>query len=683
MSFLYPTFLYALAAIAIPIIIHLFNFRRHKTVLFSSVKFLRNIKKETKAKSQLKHFLILLARILAVAALVFAFARPYLPVAGNVDTSSEEIVAVYIDNSFSMDAENKFGNMFEVAKSKIPQITEAFRPDTRYLLATNDFENKHNQFVSRDQLMDFVAELQLSPEDRNINDVLTKLSDYAGRSENSKINRQRAFILSDFQKTSCNPDGFDNRDGNEVILVPLATQQTSNMYVDSCWFESPGRRFNRAEELFAKIVNNSEEVYTHTPIKLFINDSLKFLGSFTIKARSEEVVKLSYTNSYKGIVSGRIEISDYPVTYDNLLYFSYKVAQQLSILSISDKGENKFVKALFGDDDYFEISQNAGNNINFSRFPSYHLIIISNLKDISSGLVQEIEKYVANGGSVLFFPSLDGNIGSYNQLFEKLACNEILALDTHKTKVSRIDFENPVFDDAFRKRDPKIDLPEVFAHFLFENRTRTNEVAILTTIDGHSFLSRSVYGKGSLYVSAVPLDNESSDFARHPIFVPAVYNMAFHSQGNTNLFYSIGNLENVQLNIQESQESELLHITGLSGQFDFIPEKQGGHSSFGLNLTGDINKAGNYLVQSGSQAIAGFSVNYNRKESNLDFYSNSELKDIIESRGLLSFSILEGQQQQITQSIKEFNQGRQLWKLFLMLALVFILVEVLLIRWMK
>lgn len=683
MSFLYPTFLYALAAIAIPIIIHLFNFRRHKTVLFSSVKFLRNIKKETKAKSQLKHFLILLARILAVAALVFAFARPYLPVAGDVDSASEEIVSIYVDNSFSMDAENKFGNMFEVGKSKIPQITDAFRPDTRFLLSTNDFDNKHNQFVSRDQLMDFVSEIELSPSTRKLSEVLTRLSDFAGRNENNKIDRQRAFIISDFQKTSSDFDHIENHDGSEVILVPLATQQTTNMYVDSCWFESPGRKYNHAEELFAKIVNNSDEVYSNTPIKLFINDSLKFLGSFTIKAQSDEVVKLSYTNTHKGIVNGKIEISDYPVTYDNLFYFSYKVAQQLSILSISDKGENKFVKALFGDDDYFDISQNGGNNINFSLFPRYHLIIISSLKDISSGLVQEIEKYIANGGSVLFFPSVDGNLNSYNQLFAKMACNEILALDTNKTKVSRIDFDNPVFDDAFRKRDPEIDLPEVYAHFLFESRTRTNDEVILTTIDGHSFLSKTAYGKGSFYISAVPLDNESSDFARHPVFVPAVYNMAFNSQGNTNLYYTIGNLKNVQLNTQGIQENQLLHITDLSGQFDFIPEKQGGQSSSGINLAGDILEAGNYLIKSGDLSIMGLSVNYDRKESNLDYYTNKELKDLIETHSLSSFSILEGQQQQITESIKEFNQGRQLWKLFLIFALAFILLEVLLIRWMK
>ena len=79
MKFLYPQFLYALAVVAIPIILHLFNFKKFKTVYFSNVRFLKEVKQQTKAKSELKHILILLSRILALSSLVLAFAQPYVP----------------------------------------------------------------------------------------------------------------------------------------------------------------------------------------------------------------------------------------------------------------------------------------------------------------------------------------------------------------------------------------------------------------------------------------------------------------------------------------------------------------------------------------------------------------------------------------------------------------------------
>ena len=55
MKFLYPEFLWALSLIAIPIIIHLFNFRKFKKIYFSDISLLKEVKEETKSRSQLKH----------------------------------------------------------------------------------------------------------------------------------------------------------------------------------------------------------------------------------------------------------------------------------------------------------------------------------------------------------------------------------------------------------------------------------------------------------------------------------------------------------------------------------------------------------------------------------------------------------------------------------------------------
>ena len=75
-----PQILYALLALAIPIIIHLFNFRKHEKIYFSSIRFLEEIKTKNKKKRNLKNLLILLSRLLALAFLIIAFAKPYTPV---------------------------------------------------------------------------------------------------------------------------------------------------------------------------------------------------------------------------------------------------------------------------------------------------------------------------------------------------------------------------------------------------------------------------------------------------------------------------------------------------------------------------------------------------------------------------------------------------------------------------
>ncbi len=100
MKFLYPEFLYGLITLAIPVIIHLFNFRKSKKIYFSSTRFLQSVKKSTSKKLKLKHYLILASRMLFLTFLVFAFAQPYLP--GLDKNPQAESVYIYLDNSLSM-----------------------------------------------------------------------------------------------------------------------------------------------------------------------------------------------------------------------------------------------------------------------------------------------------------------------------------------------------------------------------------------------------------------------------------------------------------------------------------------------------------------------------------------------------------------------------------------------------
>ena len=118
-----PQLLYFLFAIAIPILIHLFNFRKHKTIYFSSIRFLKEIKEENKKKSKLKNILILLSRILAITFLVLAFSKPYIPIKNQQKT---ENIFIYIDNSLSMDADFGEGNLIEIAKEKARKIIQSY-----------------------------------------------------------------------------------------------------------------------------------------------------------------------------------------------------------------------------------------------------------------------------------------------------------------------------------------------------------------------------------------------------------------------------------------------------------------------------------------------------------------------------------------------------------------------------
>ena len=116
MKFVYPEFLWAFGVLIIPIIIHLFNFRKYKVLYFSSLKFIQFVDQQTRSTQKLKHLLVLIARILAFSFLVIAFAQPFIPAAKDNSKGGKPVIAIYIDNSFSMSMKGKEGELISEAR---------------------------------------------------------------------------------------------------------------------------------------------------------------------------------------------------------------------------------------------------------------------------------------------------------------------------------------------------------------------------------------------------------------------------------------------------------------------------------------------------------------------------------------------------------------------------------------
>ncbi|HCS21502.1 MAG TPA: hypothetical protein DIW47_13245, partial [Bacteroidetes bacterium] len=162
MKFLNPQFLWAFGVLAIPIIIHLFNFRRFKKVMFPNLRFLEEVQIQNKNKQQLKKWLVLAARLFALSFLVLAFAGPFIPGKDDKAAAAGNLLSVYIDNSFSMNAEGTEGELLEVAKNRARNLVAAYGETDRFQLLSNDFEGRHQRAVSKETFLQWVDELGYS-----------------------------------------------------------------------------------------------------------------------------------------------------------------------------------------------------------------------------------------------------------------------------------------------------------------------------------------------------------------------------------------------------------------------------------------------------------------------------------------------------------------------------------------
>ncbi|MDO9184539.1 MAG: BatA domain-containing protein [Bacteroidia bacterium] len=688
MSFTYPAFLFALSAIAIPIIIHLFNFRKFKTVYFSNIRFLKEVKEETQAKSKLKHLLVLAARILAISFLVFAFAQPFIPVENKKVVVGDKVVSIFVDNSFSMDAINVNGTLLDDAKKRASEIVSAYKPTDRFQLLTNDFEGKHQRLVNKEEFIELLDEVKISPASHSLSEIVTRQMDVL---QNKGNEIKVSFIVSDFQKSIVNIDKIKNDTAISFNFVPLIAVQKDNVYIDTCWFETPVRQFNQIEKLHVRIKNVSDKVLENNSIKLFINEIQKTPASFNIDKESETEIILSFSSKETGLQHCRIELNDYPVTFDDTFYFSFEVAKNIPVLCINSsttdiaRSESPYLNKLFGSDSLFVLKNSPENKLDYSSLSSNKLIVLNELKTITSGLAQELKRFMSNGGSVLVFPNPQSDLNSYREFLLAANANYYEALDTLNTKVDKVNLEHDIYKDVFDKKTfsaTNLNLPIVSKHYRISKTTKSNEEYLLRLQNDDVFLSKYDVDKGKLYLSSVSLQPDFSNFGKHSIFVPTLYKIGIYSQSTQPLFYTIGTDEVIEsANVLTGEN--VFHIRNLKSDFDIIPEHKVMDAKTEILVHNQITNAGNYNLFAGKDLISGLSFNFNRKESDLNCFTSDELKEQLVNKNFNNFNILETGTQDLKQSLMEIEQGKKLWKLCIILALLFLAVEGLLLRFMK
>jgi len=129
MTFLNPLLLVALPLIALPLLIHLVNQRRHRTIDWGAMQFLLTARKSSRGMARLRHLLIMAARMAVIGGLVFAISRPLATGwVGGLTSGKPETVIVLLDRSASMQQQqlNNANSKIKVGLEKITDMLEVY-----------------------------------------------------------------------------------------------------------------------------------------------------------------------------------------------------------------------------------------------------------------------------------------------------------------------------------------------------------------------------------------------------------------------------------------------------------------------------------------------------------------------------------------------------------------------------
>jgi len=674
MHFIHPAFLFALFTLAIPVVVHLFNFRHYQKVYFSNVQFLKQVKEEHSSRRNLRDRLILASRLLTLVFLVFAFARPYLPNQKAINPGKQQAVSIFVDNSYSMQTLNPEGSLLDEAKRKAKEIATAYSINDRFQLLTQDFEGKHQRLLNRNEFNDAVDAVKISTQSRTLQQIISRQQSLL---QNQPGSVQSAYLISDFQKSAAGKTVLKTDTGFNVNFIQLQANELPNVAIDSVWLISAVHRANETEKLVVKLHNYAGQDAQGVPLKLMVNDVQKALGSFSVKAHSIRQDTLIFSGLQPGWQQAEIQLQDNPVIFDNQFYFTFNVKAQMPVLLINGGKPNQYLQAAFAADDFFVPVTTNDGHINYAGLSNYPLVVLSDIKNISTGLAQQLNTYVAKGGTLAVFPGDAADLNSYRVLLQPAGAAYPEKLVDEKTRVSVLNVQSSLFKTVFEDVPHNPDLPVVQKYYQLSTGTKTGGESLME-LPGHQpfwmgYKSRS----GKIYVSAVPLQEDYSNLPRHALLLPVMYRMALLSGHDQPLFYTIGKDVAVETTPVQVNEKQILKLS--KGGQTLIPDARQQEGSTILYLADQIQQAGNYQLKKQDSLVAVIAFNNNKRESDLSYLNKAALKQLLPKRG----SVLQADKGSLKGVITETNFGLQLWKLCIILALIFMAAEIALVRFYR
>ena len=657
-NFLNSNVLWGLFAIAIPIIIHLFNLRRVKRVEFSNTSLLRRVKEESSAKRKPVELLILMSRVLGVVLLVLTFARPVYKDEQN-DLSLQGEVLLYLDNSFSLSVKDQGGqSAFDNAYNLSQDLVNAYPDGTIFRFIENAYSNSIATEFTKSSLTDNLTEIQQVGVDRSFEEI-------SNRQKGQAISGD-VYLVSDFQ----NSQGLSLLSADTTsnyFLVPAIGSDYSNVFVDSVFLQNTFLSGSVTNLLKVRLRRNDRSI-DQVNLKLYIDERLS--GTNQISFGEDLIVDYDFEIPIadQAINEIRISLDDPGLAFDNDYYLAINQLDKIRVLDLYESNTPSFVSSLFDDNDLFQFERGNSNALDNQQIESADFIIINQLSAYSNQLSNAIAGSIDNGKTVLVIPS------------EKIAAIELNRIglsvvgDTRQRVVLDIpNYENPFFEGVFVENSQNLEMPD--ASILY--RLVNEELSYLTFKNGRSFLSK-VLSNGSLFFFASSFDESLTTFPNHALFVPVLYKLALGSKANlSNLYYSTDD-ETIVYPISGQNKNNIYALR--RDDVSLIPDQRQEENRLIMEIPKDQISAGHYELVLNDIAIGTLAFNIPKEESDIHSIDFDYLAELSAASNVTLLNNAGGQS--VGEEIRSGIDGIPLWKYALLGALLFLFLEIILIRYL-
>ncbi|TQI70916.1 putative membrane protein (TIGR02226 family) [Gramella sp. Hel_I_59] len=631
MQFEHPELLYALSLLIIPILVHLFKLRRFQKEDFTNVKFLKRVVQQTRKSSQLKKFLVLFSRLSVLGFLILAFAKPYFPAESEISTKN---LIIYLDNSYSMQLKNQGDELLEIARN---EVLENLAASSVYSLITNDglYTKK-----SGEELKVILQKINYTSRQLDLNSVLLKTQQLR------KIDSSNLVLISDFQEAFLSQIEIPE---NNIISIKLKPENIQNLQIDTLYLTNSKAGILDIE---VQLSGNSQK----DGLVISMYDGAQLLSRKTIDADNSDI-KTTFSIPSQNISNGRVVIDDEGLKYDNIIYFSISEQTPISVLAISE-GDSNYLQGLYTEPE-FNLKVSEANEVEYTDIQQASLIVLNELSELNAANLNNIKQRSNEGSSVLFIPN-SKNRNEFIRFSGKFQLGFKPEWIEGEKLITTINFGHPLLENVFQKKIQNFEYPRVNGYF--------------SNISGNSILSFQnndpfLISKSNIYIFTAPLNEQISNFQNSPLIVPVLYQIGLQSLPPAQLYYQTSELEEISIQANIEQD-HVLHLT--MDNLDFIPQQQRFADRVSMSVDSEELDAGNYEIKSQDKTLANLSFNEPRNESELQ-YLDLEIFSIQNHESIAEYF----------SEVKAGNESSSLWKWFIIFAIIFLVIEMLLLKLLK